>query len=364
MANDLAVRTLYAVTQLPAGQAYAYRAYITNPGSTSVSGQTATLTLTGANPQTATVAIPTLAAGASATVRFPGLALAAAGTTTATVTVPADGNNTNNAQAATTTTTAGGGYFSVVSGDAPSGAATFLLNPAGAYTSAFAVKYRTNTPYTLNVVRARLGAAPDNPGNVVYGVIADTTGRVLVQSAPYTLQASDANTLHTFTLTAPVQVPAGGFLAGLAQVVQPTTYPSPLAYQPEVPTRTGTYYQFGLTTPSTPVDIALSASPGYRYLIETGSTTALAAKAPALAGTLTVYPNPTASGQLTLDVRGVGSSPLAVTVLNTLGQCVYVGTARAEAATPLDLSSLAGGLYHLQVRSGTAVTSRQVAIAR
>ena len=369
VAADLAVRTVYSVATLPAGQAYAYRAYITNPGSTSVSGQTATLTLTGANPQTATVAIPTLAAGATATVRFPGLLLAQAGTTTATVTVPADGNNTNNSQSASTVTTTGNGYFSVITSNAPASSTTFLPNTTGVYTSAFAVKYQATTAYTVNVVRARLGDSPYNATNVVYGVIADTTGRVLAQSAPYIMQASDNNTLHTFVLTTPVQVPAGSFLAGLAQVVQPTTYsapyPSPLAYQTEVPTRPGTFYQFGISTPSAPVDITASNTPNYRYLIEAGyNSSPLATKAPELAGTLTVYPNPSATGQLTLDVRGAGPGPLAVQVLNTLGQCVYAGTARPEAATPLNLAGLASGVYYLQVRSGAATSVLKLALTQ
>lgn len=362
VANDLAVRLVYPVTTLPAGQAYAYRAYITNPGSTSVSGQTATLTLTGANAQTATVAVPTLAAGATATVRFPGLLLAQPGTTTATVSLPADGNTTNNAAAASTTVTSGG-YFSVIENGPASSATTFLLDPSrGVYTSAFAVKYQATAPYTVNVVRARIGNAPDNAGNVVYGVIADTTGRVLAQSAPYTMQAGDNNTLRTFVLTAPVQLPAGSFLAGLAQVVQPTTYPAPLALQPEVPTRPGTYYRFGISTPSAPADITLTEDPGSRYLIEAGYDAALAAKAPELAGTISVYPNPTSTGQITLDVRGAGPGPLAVEVRNNLGQRVYVGAARAEAATPLNLGRLAAGIYHLQVRSGAALTSRRLVV--
>ena len=366
VANDLAVSALYSVAQLPAGQAYAYRAYVTNPGSTSVSGQTATLTLSGANTATVTVAVPTLATGATATVRFPGVLLPNAGTTTATATVPTDGNPTNNSQAASTTTTSGGGAFSVIDAATPSsGSSTFLLVPGGPYTSAFAVKYRATTAYTLNYVRARLGSAADNPGNVVYGVVADTTGRVLAQSAPYTMQAGDDNKVHTFVLTTPVQVPAGSFLAGLAQVVQPTTYPSPLAYQPEVPTRPGTYYQFGITTPSAPVDITLTDTRNYRYLIEAGYSSApLATQTPTLAGTLTVYPNPSATGQLTLDVRDAGPGPLAVQVLNALGQCVYTGTARPEAATPLNLTGLASGVYYLQVRSGAATNVLKLALTR
>lgn len=373
VANDLAVNTLYSVSQLPAGQAYAYRAYITNPGSTSVSGQTATLTLSGANAQTTTVAIPTLAAGATTTVRFPGLVLAQAGTTTATVTVPADGNNTNNTQVASTTTTASGGTFSVIDAATPSSGTTgMLLSPASAFTSAFAVKYRATSPYTLNTVRVRFGSATDNAGSVVYGVIADTTGQILAQSDPYTMQAGDDNTMHTFVLTTPVQVPAGGFLAAMAQVRLTTGYPSPMAYQSEVPTRTGVYYTFGISPASAPVDVTVSpplditlngVGVNFRYLIEAGfSNSSLATKAPELSGTLTVYPNPTTSGQLTLDIRGAGAGPLAVEVLNTLGQRVYAGTARSEAVTALDLGRVAPGVYQVMVRSNAAVTSRKIIV--
>jgi hypothetical protein len=199
-------------------------------------------------------------------------------------------------------------------------------------------------------------------------VVADATGRILAQSAPYIMQAGDNNTLHTFVLTTPVQVPAGSFLAGLARVVQPTTfyapYPSPMAYQAEVPTRLGTFYQFGISTPSAPADITPTGTPNYRYLIEAGFNNALATCAPALAGTLSVYPNPSATGRLMLDVRGAGASPLTVRVLNALGQCVYTGAARAEAATPLDLSGLATGIYYLQVRSGAAASVRKVVLSR
>ena len=364
VANDLAVRTLYSIEQLPAGQAFAYQAYIANAGSTSLSGQTATLTLTGANAQTTTVAIPTLAAGASTTVRFPGLILSSAGTTTATVTLPADGNLTNNAQAATTTVSSGGYFSYIQAGLNPSGATSFQLTPSAVYTSAFAVKYKARTPTTLNVVRTWIGPSTDNVGNTVYGIIADTTGRVLAQSAPYQMQASDLNTLHTFVLSTPVAVPAGNFLAGLAQVVATSTYPNPLALQPEVPARPGTYYQFGISTSSAPADITATNTVNYRYLIDAGFNASLATKAPALAGTLSVYPNPSATGLFTLDVRGAGPGPLAVEVRNPLGQRVYTGTTRSEAATALDLSNLANGIYVLQVRSGAAASGYKLVLNR
>ncbi|RZK27058.1 MAG: hypothetical protein EOO63_14010 [Hymenobacter sp.] len=68
----------------------------------------------------------------------------------------------------------------------------------------------------------------------------------------------------------------------------------------------------------------LLLAPATAYLLEAGSTTALASKARALA----VPPS-----QLTPDMRGAGPGSLAVEVLNTLGQRVCTGPACAEASS-------------------------------
>jgi hypothetical protein len=43
---------------------------------------------------------------------------------------------------------------------------------------------------------------------------------------------------------------------------------------------------------------------------------------------------------------------------------VYTGTARDNFTNPLNLSSLAPGLYHLQVRNGAETMTRQLAIVK
>ena len=71
--------------------------------------------------------------------------------------------------------------------------------------------------------------------------------------------------------------------------------------------------------------------------------------------TLTVYPNPTRDGHLTLELSGYREA-VAVTVVNAVGQRVYEGTISGSALTQkqtLNLSELATGVYLLQARTAS-----------
>jgi len=68
---------------------------------------------------------------------------------------------------------------------------------------------------------------------------------------------------------------------------------------------------------------------------------------------LTIFPNPTADGQLFLRLTDArAADAYSVEVMNTLGACVYRGQLRLGAATDagLDLSGLPRGLYVLRLR--------------
>ncbi|RZL07773.1 MAG: T9SS type A sorting domain-containing protein, partial [Hymenobacter sp.] len=66
-----------------------------------------------------------------------------------------------------------------------------------------------------------------------------------------------------------------------------------------------------------------------------------------------------------LEIHGANAkSNLGVLVTNTLGQQVYTGSARDNYTNKLDLSGLAAGLYHLQVRNGDETMTRQIAIVK
>jgi hypothetical protein len=85
----------------------------------------------------------------------------------------------------------------------------------------------------------------------------------------------------------------------------------------------------------------------------------------ALLRAITVFPNPSATGLFDLEIHGAqAKGTLAVRVTNALGQQVYTGAARDNYTNRLDLSSLAPGLYHLQVRNGEETMTRQLAIVK
>ncbi|RZK58951.1 MAG: T9SS type A sorting domain-containing protein, partial [Hymenobacter sp.] len=70
---------------------------------------------------------------------------------------------------------------------------------------------------------------------------------------------------------------------------------------------------------------------------------------------LTVYPNPTPNGQLTLEMSGYREA-VQLTISNTLGQQVQARTLTPAAlARPLalDLSALPTGVYVLQARTAS-----------
>ncbi|MGI4739489.1 MAG: T9SS type A sorting domain-containing protein [Janthinobacterium lividum] len=110
-----------------------------------------------------------------------------------------------------------------------------------------------------------------------------------------------------------------------------------------------------------------AASQGNLYIDDLTITayTVTATTSAALLQAVTVFPNPSTTGVFDLEIHGANAkSGLSVQVTNVLGQTVYTGTARDNFTNPLNLSSLAPGLYHLQVRNGAETMTRQLAIVK
>jgi hypothetical protein len=85
----------------------------------------------------------------------------------------------------------------------------------------------------------------------------------------------------------------------------------------------------------------------------------------ALMRAISVFPNPSTTGTFDLEIHGANAKgTLSVRVTNTLGQQVYTGTARDNFTNKLNLTSLAPGLYSLQVRNGDETMTRQLAIVK
>ena len=110
-----------------------------------------------------------------------------------------------------------------------------------------------------------------------------------------------------------------------------------------------------------------AAEQGNLYIDDLNITSSVvtATSSEALLRAVTVFPNPSATGLFDLEIHGAqAKGSLAVVVTNALGQQVYTGAARDNYTNRLNLSGLAPGLYHLQVRNGDETMTRQLAIVK
>jgi hypothetical protein len=110
-----------------------------------------------------------------------------------------------------------------------------------------------------------------------------------------------------------------------------------------------------------------AAEQGNLYIDDVSITSAVftATTSEALMRAVSVFPNPSATGAFDLEIHGANAKgAMSVRVLNTLGQQVYTGTARDNFTNKLNLTSLASGLYSLQVRNGDETMTRQLAIVK
>ncbi|WP_426061155.1 T9SS type A sorting domain-containing protein [Hymenobacter sp. B1770] len=269
--NDAGVTALYTINQLavPGAAPHAVRAVISNNGTAALTNVAATLTVTGANTFTNTQTVASLAAGASATVTFASYTPTNQGSNTVTVSVGNDNNNSNNsqseAQVVNSTT------FSYIS---PNIGATGGVGFAPGSEFGFAARFSLSTARSVTAVRAFISDAVAIPGSqkstvgeTLYAVVLNpTTGNILGRSPNFVVTAAAVNTLHTFTLSAPVTVPAGDFAVGMVQVAPAGTTERfyPMGVQNENPTRPGTFYLFS-PTGGPPSDAAGGTS---RYMLE------------------------------------------------------------------------------------------------
>ncbi|WP_210520677.1 T9SS-dependent choice-of-anchor J family protein [Hymenobacter terricola] len=257
--NDAAVQIIYSYDKVavPVGQPFTIQAIIRNAGTAALSNVVASLNVTGANTFTAAPqTVASLAVGATALVTFPNVTVPNIGNNTVTVSVPNDDNNTNNNLAVLLETSAT--TFSYRTASAGSGNSVFSAITPNNY---YAAKITLNASRNITAVTGLISEAGTSAtsktsvGESVYGVVVNaTTGAILGRSADYVITAADINAQHTFTLSAPVTVPAGDVLIGMAQVPTASTTANfyPYGVQNEVPTRPNTFFTGSIATPAAP----------------------------------------------------------------------------------------------------------------
>ncbi|RAK67945.1 T9SS type A sorting domain-containing protein [Hymenobacter edaphi] len=363
-ANDAEVQAIYALGKTPAGTPQTVQAVIRNAGSTPLSGVPVTLAVTGATTFNNSQLTGNIPVGGTATVTFTNYTIpaAATGTNTLTVSLLADDNLTNNTQTYSQLITTNS--FSYVSNTATINANNSVGFGATA-TAAFVVRYNTTVARRLTSVVANIGD-PASVGNTVYGVVVSSTGAVLGRSANYVVTTADVNQRRTFPLTTPVNVAVGDFFVGLVQTPSISTQYFPMSYVPQTPTRPGTFYTispFSATTGGTLTD---AASQGFGIFVVEATADVATGTSAALNRAISLYPNPSTNGVVTLDVRGANAQGgLQVQVTNTLGQTVYTNTQlRDNFENKLDLSHLSAGVYTLKVKVGNDYTIRQLSLTK
>ena len=106
------------------------------------------------------------------------------------------------------------------------------------------------------------------------------------------------------------------------------------------------------------------ANQGFLAIDDVTITAAPLATSEALKRAVSVFPNPSNSGQFNLEIHGANAAQLTVEVTNLLGQRVYTGTAKDNLRTLVDLSALTSGIYSLKVRNGAEFTMQQISIVK
>jgi hypothetical protein len=240
-ANDLLVDRIEALASaaIPFTNIETVRARISNNGFAASLPTSIALTITGPNPASNLIAIPSIAPNTSITVDVATRMPSNLGIDTIRVAVVPDQNNSNNlAELFQVVTNTNVGYTT----NAPqSGAIGF-----NAGSGLLACKYKINTTRYVKSVKIGIANNLATVGKTIYGVVLDSGGVILRRSPNYIVQAADLNTIITLQLDTAAKVSTGTFYAALAQTVGTPGY-FPLGVQAETtPARSGTYYGFNI----------------------------------------------------------------------------------------------------------------------
>ncbi|MFC5269924.1 T9SS type A sorting domain-containing protein [Adhaeribacter terreus] len=237
-------------------------AVIVNNGSTVLTNLPVTLNVTGANTFTNTVAIPSLAVGATVVVPFAGYSSANIGNNTVSVSVPTDGNNANNTRTVSqvvTTASQSYAYGTTIVGG-------IGLNSG---TGEVAMKFKAAPGATLQQVKPTFNSTGKAYRVRVFNATgAGSTPGTLLYTSPIQTSAQGVNTV---TISPALAVPTT-FFVSIEQVTAGDNMG--LAYQDELPLRPQTFYVN--TTIATPAWSDLSPALTFRTMVETvlsGGTT-------------------------------------------------------------------------------------------
>lgn len=352
--SDATVSNVYTLGTIarPYGSPHQVKANITNTGTVALTNKVVTLNVTGANTFTNTQTIASLAAGASTIVTFAGYTNTNSGTNTVTVSVPADAIATGNSVAVTQTVNTNSYNYAY---------GTTVTSGVGlnGVTGDVAVKFNTSSATSISSVNVNNFTAGHNVNLKIWDATGagGAPGSILYTSSNFTTAAG----ITPITVSPAVNV-NGGFYVGLTQV---DTFNMEIAYQDEIPVRSGTFYAQVPTGSGVWTDLSPGAD--YRIMIEPLFGCAAPATPGAVSGTATVCQSSTNtysvaavsgatsynwtlpsgwSGSSTTNsisvTAGVAGGTISVTATNSCGTSAASNLPVTIAATPAQPGSISG----------------------
>ena len=277
------------------------------------------------------------------------------GTYTVTNTVAAaNGCAAATATTQVTITVAPVATFSYTVNRACAGSATLLMPTLG--TGATAGTFSSTSGLTINATTGAVNPATSTAGTyTVTNTVAASGGCAAATStATVTINALPATPTYTYTYPTPSTVL---FTSSVAPAG--TTYQWYLNGVAIVGATSQTYTANGATAPGTYTVRFISTATGCQSAASTPLT--VTATQQTLAGSsLQLFPNPTTTGLLTLQLSGY-SKAVQLTVLDALGRVVLTQkVAAGQVQTQLDLSGSATGVYLLRATTDGGTEIRRI----
>jgi len=356
--NEVAIQILNAPGKVSetTGTSHVISANIFNGSNTTLTAIPVNLNISGTNPFTSTVVIPTLAPGVTTLVTFPSYSPVTQGISNIVVSIPSDQNNTNNTRNITQSVTCN------IIASGPSSLSPVSYSSGVGFNSGSGKIYsvfRTTNTHTLSGAFIAISSGASNVGNSVYAVVADNAGIVIATSNTLNITTAELDTYQTFTFSPLTFMGNTNYHIGLAQTVGSSGY-FPLGATPAPSTPT-LYFTQSLTNN---VLNPLTSNLGF-FGIEPVFSSPLCG----MVGinevdnlksiSVSVYPNPS-SDKILVEISNL-TSTMHIQIMNMMGQ-VVIEKSDLNAINELNISKLSKGVYFVTVADGKTKTTSKLVI--
>lgn len=323
------------------------QAVVANHGTQVVRNIPVSLSVTGPTPFQATLTLDSLRAHDTTTVSFPGFTPLQPGGYGIRVSLPTVGDSitTNNEQADSLLVTPAqisygrGTRF----GTRPTSAIGF-----GAGSGTLLHRYEAHTPVAVAAARVWLAPQTRNLGQTIFGVVLDSTGRLLGRSADHVIAPVDLGEFTALSLAVPVRV-RGTYFVGVAQLADPTGgayYPVGAQVEPPPFVPTMAYYEAAGDSALLGLRLPRELRQLGRPLLGADLTSVTGLDEPVAepADALVVWPNP-ANEMVNVQVRKAAGTLM---LYQLTGQLVQTHHLSGQQPLLFNVAGLAPGAYYLR----------------